>query len=267
MSSLDVDSLRQSLPAFSASRLDALEVFGRIESTNTHLLAKSPPGIGRCHVAIADHQTAGRGRHNRRWLSPPGAGLYLSLAYTFAKQPKQFPGLTLALGVGIVSALRELKIEGVSLKWPNDIVALDGKLGGLLTEVRTGTGKTVTVVTGVGVNIELPESMDFGAESAWAHRVIDLKTIATGHPPRETIAAKFIDALCLAMTDFAAQGFVAFADDWRKHDWLYGRDIMVDLPGRQISGIAAGVDSDGALLVDTENSQARVISGSVVVNG
>jgi BirA family biotin operon repressor/biotin-[acetyl-CoA-carboxylase] ligase len=69
------------------------------------------------------------------------------------------------------------------------------------------------------------------------------------------------------MTDFAAQGFVAFADDWRKHDWLHGRDIMVDLAGRQISGIAAGVDSDGALLVDTENSQARVISGSVVVNG
>ena len=105
MSTLDASVIQDSLAEASLARLDQVEVFPTIASTNTHLLAQPAPAPGRSRAALADHQTAGRGRHNRRWLTPPGAGLCLSLAYTFADQPQQLPALTLAIGVGIVDAL------------------------------------------------------------------------------------------------------------------------------------------------------------------
>jgi len=76
-----------------------------------------------------------------------------------------------------------------------------------------------------------------------------------------------IDALHGVMRKFGALGFVGFAEEWAAHDWLLGREVTVGLPDRQFSGIAAGVDSDGALLVDTGEEKARVMSGSVFLAG
>lgn len=269
MSSLDVHRVRPLLSGESVARLDELEAFASIASTNTYLLSQPPPASGRFRVALADHQTAGRGRHDRRWLSPPGSGLCLSLAYTFAGKPEQLPVLTLALGVGIVEAMRELKVEGITLKWPNDIVALDGKLGGVLTEVQSPSlsqpGAGVTVVTGVGLNIDLPEQLGLGGESDWAHRAVDLKSIMADYPACEIIAARLIDCLVTSMAAFEEHGFGFFSADWRCHDWLHGKQITVDMPDGQISGVAAGIDTDGALLVDAGSQRIRVISGSVVM--
>ncbi len=267
MSRLDASLIQDSLADASLAPLDQIEVFASIDSTNTHLLSQPTPEPGRYRVALADHQTAGRGRHNRRWLAPPGASLCLSVAYTFADQPQQLPALTLAVGVGIVSALRAQRIGGVSLKWPNDIVALDSKLGGVLTEVHASSGEGVTVVTGIGLNIVLPEDLDFGAESAWAHRPIDLASVQPGHPQRELLAAELVCSMHAVMTTFEEEGFAAFLADWSEHDWLRGREITVDLDDRQVFGVAAGVDADGALLVDCEQGQTRVISGSILLAG
>ena len=266
MSSLDAELIRRSFSENPASTLDDLELFDSIDSTNTYLLAQPAPGAGRYRVAIADFQTSGRGRHDRRWLSPPGSGLCLSLAYTFAQRLEHLPGLTLALGLGIVGALRQLDIDGVDLKWPNDLIALDGKLGGLLTEIQAGQRDGVTVVVGIGLNVDLAERLDFAAESDGALRAVDVKSITAEHPSREVIAAAIIEALYRTMTRFEEQGFGSFADEWQRHDWLNGREITVDVQGQQINGVAAGVAADGALLVDTGNEQVHVISGSIVMS-
>ena len=267
MSGLDAGAIQRRLSVETIARLDDLEAFSSIASTNTHLLAQPPPAPGRFRVAIADHQTSGRGRHDRRWFSPPGSGLYLSLSYTFAAMPAQLPGLTLALGVGIITALARLGIDGVSLKWPNDIVARDGKLGGILTEVQSGSGDTVTVVTGIGLNINLPERVDFGSESGWAHRPVDLNTIVDKPPGRELLAGSIIESLYAIFVQFEALGFNEFVDAWRRHDWLMDREITVDLPDTQITGVAAGVDEDGALLLDRPTGRTRIVSGSILMTG
>ncbi len=264
MSSLDEALIRRSLSEAPSAQLDNLELFDSIASTNTYLLVQPPPGPERFRVAIAEHQTSGRGRHNRHWVSPAGAGLYLSLAYTFEKTPEQLPSLTLATGIGVVGALQKLKIEGTSLKWPNDIVALNGKLGGILTEVQSRASDYVTVVTGIGLNIALPDGEEFGINSKWAHRAIDVSSVVEKVPALELIAAGMIEAMAAVMSKFESLGFAGFSEDWVQHDWLQGRDVIVDLPDGQISGIAAGVDTDGALLVDTGNEKARVVSGSIV---
>jgi BirA family biotin operon repressor/biotin-[acetyl-CoA-carboxylase] ligase len=267
MSSLDVGKIRQALSAKTTDRLDELEVFGSIASTNTYLIAQAPPAAERLRVAIADHQTSGRGRHYRRWISPPGAGLYMSIAYSFEEQPDQLPSLTLATGVGVIDALAALGIDGVTLKWPNDVVALDGKLGGILTEIQSRPTDGVTVVTGIGINLAFPEDAEASIESDWAARTVDLSKICDPVPDRSEIAAVLLDHVHDVMRKFAAFGFATFAQHWARYDWLHKREVIVDQSDKQILGVAAGVDQDGALLVDTDDGRTRIVSGSVMVAG
>lgn len=267
MNQLDAGLIRQSLAAESKAQLDELEVFGSIASTNTYLMSQPPPAVGRVRVAIADHQTSGRGRHYRRWLSPPGAGLYMSFAYSFGKQPDNLPSLTLAIGVGVVEALQELGITGVSLKWPNDIVALDGKLGGILTEMQTRPKEGVTVVTGIGLNVALPDDMESKIESDWAARTVDLSAICKELPSPIRIASTLLDQLHGVMQRFETCGFDGFVEHWLRYDWLHSRKVIIDQSDKRVPGIAAGIDRDGALLVETDAGIARVVSGSVLVAG
>ena len=265
MSLLNVAGVQRLLTEPANAKLERLEVFTSIASTNTYLLAQPAPAAGRFRVAISDYQSSGRGRHHRRWISAPGAGLCLSMSYTFVRMPEQLPALTLALGVAVVESLQRVGVEGVSLKWPNDIVAQDGKLGGILTEVQSGSGDGVTVVVGIGLNIHVRERIDFGAESDWAHRAVDLNSLMDSLPDREFLAATIIEHLCISMAKFEAQGFIV--TEWQQHDWLLDREITVDMPDKQITGTAAGVDEDGALIVETGNGRHRVISGSIVMAG
>jgi BirA family biotin operon repressor/biotin-[acetyl-CoA-carboxylase] ligase len=181
--------------------------------------------------------------------------------------PRSLPNLTLALGVGVIRALSALGIDGISLKWPNDIVALNGKLGGMLAEVRSDTGGGATVVAGIGLNVNIREPLDFGEQGDWAHKAVDLKSLVADPPAREELAGMIVEQLYATLVEFETQGFEGFIDEWRKHDWLIGKVITVDMPDRQITGVASGIEIDGALLVDTKEGQRRVISGSIVMAG
>ena len=267
MSRLDPILIRQALGEETRAQLDELETFGSIASTNTYLISQPSPAVERFRVAVADHQTSGRGRHFRRWVSPPGAGLYMSIAYTFEDQLEQMPSLTLAIGVGVISALESLGVRGISLKWPNDVVAMDGKLGGILTELQSRPTSGVTVVTGIGLNLNLPDDAESSIESDWAARTVDLSNICDAMPDRTRIAAAVLDQQHGVMRKFAAYGFAGFAEHWAKYDWLHEREVIVDQSDKQILGIASGVDKDGALLVDTDGVTTRVVSGSVMVAG
>jgi len=267
MSSINATAIHDSLDPGVAARMDQLEVFSEIESTNSYLLQQQAPAAGKHRVAIADHQTAGRGRQERAWISAPGSSLCLSLAYTFSTRPDNLPGLTLAVGVAALNALRHSGIDDISLKWPNDLVAQDGKLGGMLAESQFRGDSTATVVTGIGINFDLPVQLIQDNASRWAQRAVDLNTLARRPPSREAVSVALIDNLVESLAVFEAQGFSAFVASWRKHDWLRGRHITVEQSGGDISGTASGIDDDGALLLRRGDSMSRVTSGSIVVDG
>lgn len=267
MSQLEVATILQSLTEPAASRLEKFDVFSSIPSTNTFLMTQPPPAVGQYRVAIADEQSAGRGRRSRRWISEPGAGLYLSVSYTFGPATRDPGGLTLATGVGVAEALERLDVSGIRLKWPNDIIALDGKLGGILTELRSGTSDGVTVVTGVGLNLEIPQDFDLGTESSWAPRAVDLQALMEDPPGREHIAGALLESLYAAFVRFEQAGLESFLGEWSRRDWLQGKSVTVDLPDRQVTGTAAGVGDDGSLLVKTANGPVSVISGTIVTAG
>jgi len=261
---LDADSIRKPIAGVPGARLDILEVFSEIESTNSYLLDQPAPPAGRFRVALADYQTAGRGRFDRIWQSPPSSGLCLSLAYTFQKVPTRVPALTLALGIGVVEALQRLEITDISLKWPNDIMTVRGKLGGILTEARN-SADALTVVAGVGLNVELPESMRISDEANFRNGIADIRD-CTGTPPsRESLSVAVIESLFDCMLRFESDGFAPFRDEWQKYDWLCGKRVIVDNPEDRQSGIAEGVDHDGALIIRSGNDRRRLIAGTVTL--
>ncbi len=266
MTSLDADAIRDSLGEVATSRLDRFEAFDEIASTNTHLMQQPAPPPGRLHVAITDNQVAGRGRHGRTWQSPPGSGLCLSLGYTFARQPANLSALTLAIGLGVADALEEAGAPGILLKWPNDLIANDGKLGGILTESQSlaGSGATM-VVTGIGLNVDLGQTLDVVPAIEGARKIVDLAAVSNALAPRHEIAACMIEHVCTAFASYETAGCAALVSRFSRRDWLRGRELTVDTPQRRITGVGAGIADDGALLVDTgAGAPSRVTSGSVV---
>jgi BirA family biotin operon repressor/biotin-[acetyl-CoA-carboxylase] ligase len=268
MTCLNPDVIRDSLDESVAGRLAAFETFEEIASTNSYLMDREAPSPGQFRVALTDNQVAGRGRHGRVWQSPAGSGLALSLAYTFAAQPANLAALTLAIGVGAIEALDRVGIGGVQLKWPNDLVADDGKLGGILTETQAQPDNAIKVVTGLGLNVELEPGIALKLASAGMGRVVDLAVIVDRLPCRNRLAAQLIASLGATFVGYESSGFSAYAGRWAQCDWLRGRELTVDTPQDRVAGFGAGIDEDGALLVSTASGDIRkVSSGTIVMTG
>jgi BirA family biotin operon repressor/biotin-[acetyl-CoA-carboxylase] ligase len=156
----------------------------------------------------------------------------------------------------------------VQLKWPNDLVASEGKLGGILTEVQPQQSEAVTVVVGIGINVDIGDVSDLFDQSAWALRTIDLRRICLKLPSHDAVAGALISELAAAVIKFEVSGFASFTSSWSDHDWLSGREVTLEINNKQVSRIATGSEEDGALLVATDNDGIRrVTSGSIVSVG
>ncbi len=249
------DGLRESL--------SDIHVFDTVDSTSSFLLRQAPPAPGGASIALADDQTAGRGRHDRRWVSQKGASLCLSVAYTFATPPATLLGLTPIMGVAVNRAFDATGLSNVQLKWPNDLVFQDCKLGGLLAETQLKGDRHVTVVAGVGINLNLPTELLDLSVSDWAHRAIDLRSAMASPPSRDELAAMITAELIDAFDAFGSGRAASMLAEWRRQDWLFGKDIEVEEAGVTVRGEAVGIDDEGALLLRTADGVTRVISGSI----
>jgi BirA family biotin operon repressor/biotin-[acetyl-CoA-carboxylase] ligase len=265
---LDASTLRAELSPRTARRVASVTVHTEIDSTNRELLASAPPPVGELTACIAEYQHAGRGRRGRRWTTPLGGGLCLSVAWQFAGTPPDLPALTLAAGVAVRRALERAAGVAAGLKWPNDVVLDDRKLGGILLEIAAEAQGRCHVVVGVGINVALPPD-SLATLCDWPRGAIDLATALDGAPPpRRALAAALIDELADVLSGYATSGFAPLRAEWRAADALLGRPVRVDDGGRVSSGTALGIDDDGALIVEMANgTRRRVIAGDVSVRG
>jgi len=258
---LDAAAVRAGLGATAAARVDQLEVLRSVGSTNSHLAERG--GTARCAVCLAEHQSAGRGRLGRPWVSPFGANLYVSLAWTFEALPAGIQALGLAAGVAVAEALDPQRRLGVGLKWPNDLVAQERKLGGLLVELRGEPPGRTRAVVGVGINLRMPVAAASAIDQPW----IDLATLAPSLPSRSALAAAVVDRLVEMLVRFEAWGFSGQRDAWSGRDALVGQRVTAVGPSATLTGIARGIDQDGALLVEVGGALERVFSAEVSVRG
>jgi BirA family biotin operon repressor/biotin-[acetyl-CoA-carboxylase] ligase len=257
---LDARRIRAGLAAQRKPHLHSLELLFEIGSTNTRLLGRVPPPASTADVCIAELQNAGRGRLGRRWIAPFGGSIAMSVGWTCSDVVRTLPALSLGVGVAVARALARVGAAGISLKWPNDIWFKDRKLGGVLIELRAEAGGPAHVVIGVGVNVSLPEPArrEIQASGVAAAAVTD----ACKQPPsRNLVAGTLLDELLSMLLQYERCGFAAFRDAWAVLDGLNGRRVKVAVGETEVLGIARGVDSDGALLLETGDALQRFVSG------
>ncbi len=179
--------------------------------------------------------------------------------------PRNFSCLTLAIGVGVTRALSIVGANGVELKWPNDLVLNDGKLGGILTEIQSGKreSESITVVIGIGLNLDMQGRL--AGVTSGIGQISDLRQAMTELPGRLQIAAAVIECVVRTLLKFENDGFSSFSTQWKRLDWLAGKNIRVETPFGKIDGVASGIDDDGALVVHEGDKLERVVSGTVTL--
>lgn len=259
---LERERILNALPTGIAAGVAALDVAWTLESTNTELLTRPTPACG-VDVLLAERQTGGRGRRGRQWASPLAAHVYLSLARGFDGGLARLAGLSLAIGVAAAEALRAAGFQDVGLKWPNDLLVDDRKIGGLLVEGGGEVGGPARAVIGLGINVHMPDAFAAGIGQPWT----DLDSLA-GHPvSRNQIVATLLAHLLPALDQFDAHGLAPFLPRYAALDLLAGRRVRVEEAGQLHEGRALGLAADGALKValDADAGERCFHAGEVSV--
>jgi BirA family biotin operon repressor/biotin-[acetyl-CoA-carboxylase] ligase len=252
----DPQAIRAALGAAQWARLSRLTVLDETDSTN-RVLARLPAPERHGHAVLADSQTAGRGRRGRRWHSPTGSNLYLSLGWRFDRPPERLGLLSLACAVMVARELETLGLAGAGIKWPNDLQVDGRKLGGILIESQTSS-PAVTAVIGVGINVRMErhESTEAAIGQPWTDLCSHLPDEA-GAGLRDRLAGRLLDGLLSGLARFDGDGFAPFRADWERLDVLRGREVTVSTDSGLFGGTALGLGAAGALRVESRSGTAE----------
>jgi BirA family biotin operon repressor/biotin-[acetyl-CoA-carboxylase] ligase len=236
-----------------SNRFSPVQFFPAVGSTND--VAASLPHRS---VVVAGQQTAGRGRRGHRWFSPPGAGLYVSIVLapgTARIDPARATTLlTLTAGVALAEGVETATGLAIDLKWPNDLLVAGRKLAGVLAE-----GHADTVVLGYGINV---------LATAFPPELRDRATSLESETGRAIASDLVLDETLAALSrryeDLLDGRFDAILDAWRRHAPTASgaRVSWSTMEGAQ-SGVTAGIDDQGALLVQVGNRVERIVSGEI----
>ncbi|MDC8787228.1 biotin--[acetyl-CoA-carboxylase] ligase [Roseateles koreensis] len=264
------ESLTPLLPGIS------VEILARCESTNSALLERvrseatsgHPLPYGRrshdmlpC-LLVAEHQTHGRGRMGRAWLSgTSGRSLTFSLALPMAVA--DWSGLSLVLGCAIAEALEpEATAPRLMLKWPNDIWLDERKLGGILIET-VPAGNTRMVIIGVGLNISEPsggEELSPSQYNTGFAALSELPPLGAGGWTGPDVLALIAPAMARALLDFQARGFAPWRADYARRDLTLGRHVSAGA----LSGVSRGISASGELMIETPDQGLQAVNGGEV---
>lgn len=236
-----------------------VDVVDSTGSTNADLLARAAAGEDiDGAVLLAEHQTAGRGRHGRQWSTPAHSQLALSVGVAANTVPTSGWGwLPLATGVAVADAIADVAGLRVGLKWPNDVIVGEGKLAGILAEVAA---PQQLIVVGLGLNVTMT------AQEAPEPTAVSLAMLGAPVVDRNIVATKVLRNLADRIAAWRAAGGAddALLSDYRRHSCTLGAKVRADIPGgRRVEGLAESIDDTGRLVIDTGDGTVTVSAGDV----
>ncbi|WP_428622211.1 bifunctional biotin--[acetyl-CoA-carboxylase] ligase/biotin operon repressor BirA [Sedimenticola sp.] len=257
---LEEGIIRSALSDDTLEWVSQIEIHDTITSTNSHLMEKGAGNIRTGHVCLAERQSEGRGRRGRNWASPFGSNIYLSLFWEYGLAPAALSGISLAAGLAVIRALRQLGVSEIGLKWPNDILHGEKKLAGLLLEVAGEQSGPSRVVLGLGLNVRLKESDAETIDQPWE----SLSRLPGGATlSRNRIVAALLENLVTVLAQFEQNGLKGMITEWRQYDLFDGKRVVLQMGSRQIEGVHRGVESSGALLLETADGIRAFHGGEV----
>jgi BirA family transcriptional regulator, biotin operon repressor / biotin---[acetyl-CoA-carboxylase] ligase len=230
--------------------------FAELDSTNRWVVEQARAGAPAGLVAVADHQTAGRGRRGRSWTAPAGSSLLVSVLLRPELAADETQVLTMATGVALVDAVERVAGVRAELKWPNDVVVGDRKLAGILAEADVGErGDVRAVVVGVGCNVE----WDFPAQLARDATACNLEA------GRAVDRGELLDALLAGLAS-RLDALVDVASAYRARLGTLGREVRVETERSTVEGVADDVDGRGRLIVTPPGRKPVTVSVGDVVH-
>ena len=249
------------LQSLLAGRLLGSQVhfFDSLDSTNAKAFELARNGAPEGAVVIAETQTKGKGRIGRKWESPAGMNLYLSIILRPKVAPQGAQGLTF---VAAVAAAEAVLANGVkpAVKWPNDILIGGRKTAGILLEMDSEPDRVHFVIAGIGVNLNIKQDSFPEYISQTATSLIE----ETGSPvDRAVFTANLLASMERWYGVYLSEGFVPVLAAWKGYFASAGRPVKVTFFDKTVTGVCAGVDEDGALLLERDGRIERVLSGDV----
>ena len=224
-----------------------LEIFQVLDSTNTYV-DNSAKSHNEVHAVIAESQHMGQGRRGRSWVSSPYQNLMLSVGYLYSSWPENPAAISLAFSVAVHRALVRLGVDHVKLKWPNDLVAKNAKLGGLLVSASGEAGGDLTLILGVGINIHVAADLLASIDQP----AIDLAGIGQNEISRNRLAAEIISNTADMLSIYPEVGFKPFANYWNDHALYVGQKVRLFDNDQEFVGELKGVDDQGELCLQQE---------------
>ncbi|QSV12383.1 bifunctional biotin--[acetyl-CoA-carboxylase] ligase/biotin operon repressor BirA [Kosakonia oryzae] len=228
-----------------------------IDSTNQYLLDR----LNELHsgdACVAEYQQAGRGRRGRKWISPFGSNLYISMYWRLDQGPAAAIGLSLVIGIVMAEVLRDLGADQVRVKWPNDLYLQDRKLAGILVELTGKTGDAAQIVVGAGVNLMMRKAQAEDISQSW----INLQEAGV-RIDRNMLAIRLVTELRTALKCFEQEGLAPFLSRWEKLDNFINRPVKLIIGEKEIVGISRGIDAQGALLLEQDGVIKPWVGGEI----
>ncbi|WP_022941975.1 bifunctional biotin--[acetyl-CoA-carboxylase] ligase/biotin operon repressor BirA [Psychromonas hadalis] len=229
-----------------------------LNSTNQWLLDKIP-NISNGQTCIAEYQLAGRGRRGRTWVSPFASHLYFSYYWRFESGIDKLSGLSLLVGIATVNALEKSGIQGVALKWPNDLYYQGKKLAGILIELNAQANEACHTVIGIGINVRMPPEQAKLIDQPW----VDLSSLSTQKVDRNRLSATLISELQTLLPEYEKTGLKPHLQRWFDLDCFLDKPVNVLLADKNRAGICRGIDESGALLLEIDSKIETYLGGEV----
>lgn len=240
-----------------------LKFYQEIDSTNTVLKKIAADNAAEGTIVLADVQTAGRGRRGRAWMSAPGMGIWMSILLRPNLHPSQVQSLTLAASVAVVGALEQLGIEGLGIKWPNDILINGRKVCGILTELSAEAERVEWVILGIGLNVNHLES-DFPPELKSIATSLRLSQGSSGTLNRSRIAAGIINELEEVYNHFIEKGPAWVVAQWKKWNVTLGKRVNLITQAGSVQADVTGITLEGQLIVKYDDgTTGEIMSGEI----
>jgi BirA family biotin operon repressor/biotin-[acetyl-CoA-carboxylase] ligase len=256
---LDSDQISNDLNHQIKGQLNGLHIYQSLDSTNkeANQLVEAQSDTASGTVILSEYQTMGRGRRGKNWVSPFAANLYLSMVWDFDQGASALQGLSLAIGVAVSRALKQLQVEGVQLKWPNDIYINNKKLGGILLEMVGDPAGQCTVIIGIGINHRMPKQSGEAIDQQWT----DIATVTSEAVSRNRLAAYIINHCFDILSDYQQKGFACYQEEWQAIDAFQGAQAVVSTVSQSTVGMPVGVDEYGALKMKLANGEVKTFIG------
>lgn len=259
---LDASEIQSELSEEAARLMGELDLHRSIGSTNTHAMARANSGNSQAYVCLAEHQSEGRGRHGRRWVSPFARNIYLSVVWEFDGGAAVLEGLSLAVGVAIVQALSENGIDDVQLKWPNDLLWKGQKLAGVLLEMTGDAAGRCQVVVGIGLNVDMLTQEASEVDQAW----VGLSSIAD-RVSRNTLVASLLSKLLPLLNSYDEKGFAPLRQTWESLDYFRDSEVEIRSGEHVTVGKVCGVTDSGALRLQNQSGEQLMFGGEASLRG